>query len=150
MWGERAAAGFFEDVHVLIVVVLGMSILLASLAAAFTAREAAREAAALRAEASRILRAVLADPGVIHDGAVGLLDIVSIERLNSSGLARVAGGVHPVLLVVSERSGESPRTFLVQTDTLGSSRMSASTAAALWYSDLDVRAARVTITLAGS
>ncbi|HTD80642.1 MAG TPA: hypothetical protein VK723_00685, partial [Thermoplasmata archaeon] len=68
MWGERGAAGFFEDVHVLIVVVVGMSILLGSLAAAFTAHATAADAASLRAEATRILRALLVDPEVVHAG----------------------------------------------------------------------------------
>jgi D-arabinose 1-dehydrogenase-like Zn-dependent alcohol dehydrogenase len=147
VWGERAAGGFFEDIHVLIVVVLGMSILLGSLAAAYAAREDAHVAAAQRAEASRILRAVLRDDRTVHNGEEGLLDLPSIERLNSSGLAQIAGADRPVLLVIAERSGEGPRTFLVQTSKLGPHRVSVSTAAGVWHSDLDVRGARLTITL---
>jgi hypothetical protein len=150
VWGERGAAGFFEDVHVLIVVVLGMSILLGSLAAAFTAHATARDAAALRAEAVRILRAFLVDPEIVHAGEPALLDLTSLEGLNSTSLTRFTVGGHPVQLVVSERSGEPPRTFVLETGVLGPWRASASTAASVWHSDLDVRAARVTITLGGS
>ena len=147
VWGERAAGGFFEDIHVLIVVVLGMSILLGSLAAAFAVREGAQATSALRAEASRILRAVLEDDGLVHEGERGLLDLASVERLNSSALREMAGAVRPVLLVIVERSGDEPRTFLVQTSALGPHRVSVSTAADVWHSDLEVRGARVTITL---
>lgn len=150
VWGERGAAGFFEDIHVLIVVVLGMSILLGSLAAAFTAHTNARDAAALRADAARILREFLADPDIVHAGEPALLDLASLESLNSTGLARFADGGRNLQLVVSERSGEPPRTFVVETGPLGPWRASASTAASLWHSDLDVRAARITVTLGGS
>ncbi len=149
MWGERAAAGFFEDVHVLIVVVLGMSIVLGSLAAAFTAHASARDAAALRGETARVLRAFLADPEIVHGGEPGLLDLASIEGLNSTHLAGLTGTGRPVQLIISERSGESPRTFALETADMGPRRASASTAASVWHSDLDVRAARVTITLGG-
>ena len=150
VWGERAAGGFFEDIHVLIVVVLGMSILLGSLAAAYAVREGSQATAALRAEASRILRAVLQDESLVHEGEAGLLDLPAIERLNSSALQEMAGALHPVLLVIAERSGDAPRTFLVQTSSLGPDRVSVSTAADVWHSDLEVRGARVTITLGAS
>ena len=150
MWGERGAAGFFEDVHVLIVVVVGMSILLGSLAAAFTAHATAADAASLRAEATRILRALLVDPEVVHAGEPGLLDLISLELLNSTGLARFTDGIRSVQLVVSERSGDPPRTFAVETGSLGAQRATASTAASVWHSDLEVRAARITVTLGGS
>lgn len=147
MWGDRAVGGFFEDVHVLIVVVLGMSILLGSLAAAYLTYETAREAAEDHAEALRILRAVLEDETLIHGSARGLFDLTSLERLNATGLTRIVASELRVQLVVSERSGDAPKLFLVENGPLGTNRVSASTAASVWHSDLDVRGARVTITL---
>ena len=149
VWGERAAGGFFEDIHVLIVVVLGMSILLGSLASAYTTYQASQEAAALRGEASRILRAVVGDRALIHGDERGLFELDSLMRLNASILSSIAGAHGPVQLVIAERSGDAPQRFQVETASLGPDRTSASTAAAVWHSDLDVRAARITVTVAG-
>jgi len=149
VWGEGGAAGFFEDVHVLIVVILGMSILLGSLAAAYATHEGARAAAALRAETSRILRAILTSDALVHGGERALLDLAALERLNASGLARIAGTERPLQLVIAERSGDAPKLFFVQTSPIGPERTSAATAIAVWHSDLDIRPARITITLEG-
>jgi len=149
VWGDGGAAGFFEDIHVLIVVVLGMSILLGSLAAAYAVREGAREAAALRAESSRILRAILANDALVHGGERALLDLAALEHLNASGLTLIAGTQRPLQLVIAEQSGETPRLFFVQTSPVGPARTSAATAISVWHSDLDIRPARITITLEG-
>ena len=149
VWGEGGAAGFFEDIHVLIVVVLGMSILLGSLAAAYATHESAREAAALREETSRILRAVLTSDALVHRGERALIDVAALDRLNATGLALVAGTHRPLQLVIAERSGETPRVFFVQTSPVGPERTSAATAISVWHSDLDIRPARITITLGG-
>ncbi|TLZ69789.1 MAG: hypothetical protein E6K10_09910 [Methanobacteriota archaeon] len=147
MWGERAVGGFFEDLHVLIVVVLGMSILMGSLAAAYVAYQEARESTARRAEAARILRAVLDDERLVHDGQAALFDLGALERLDAAELRRAAGADPGIQLVVSEQNGDLRRTFQVSTGPLGEHRSSASTAASVWHSDLDVRAARVTVTV---
>ena len=147
MWGESGASGFFEDVHVLIVVVLGMSILLGSLAAAWAARETAAEAAAFRSEAGRVLRALAEDPSILHAGRLGLLDLSAIEHLNSTGLVHIARPAGAAQLLISEESGDARRTFQVETEPLGTERATASTATAVWHSDLDVRTARITVTV---
>jgi len=147
--GEGGAAGFFEDVHVLIVVVLGMSILLGSLAAAYATHEGAREAAALRAETSRILRAILTSDTLVHGGERALIDLTALERLNASGLTLIAGTHRPLQLVIAERSGVAPRLFFLETSPVGLQRTSAATAISVWHSDLDVRPARITVTLEG-
>jgi len=147
MWGERGVGGFFEDVHVLVVVVLGMSILLGSLATAYVTRQHAQEVSGLREEAYGVLRSVLQAPSLLHGGKRGVLEIMSLETMNSTWLARLAGPSRAAQLIVSERSGEIPRTFLLETVPLRGDRVSVSTAASVWHSDLDVRTARITITL---
>jgi hypothetical protein len=147
VWGESGVAGFFEDVHVLIVVVIGMAILLGSFAAAFLAYEDAGRRADLRADAANVLRTLLEDGALLHDGRPHLLDRASLESLNATGLATLLGSERRIQLVVAERSGADPRTFSVETGVLGDDRAVASTAASVWHSDLDVRAARVTVTL---
>jgi len=149
VWGEGGATGFFEDVHVLIVVVLGMSILLGSLAAAYATHERARESAALRAETSRILRAIITSDSLVHGGERALIDLAALDRLNASGLAEIAGTQRPLQIVIAERSGETPRLFYVQTSPVGPERTSLATAISVWHSDLDIRPARITITLEG-
>src|SRR5437867_3147723 len=104
VWGERAVGGFFEDLHVLIVVVLGMSILMGSLAAAYVAYQEARESTARRAEAGRILRAVLDDERLVHDGQAALFDLGALERLDAAELRRAAGADPGIQLVVSEQN----------------------------------------------
>jgi len=141
--------GFFEDIHVLVVVVIGMATLLASFAAAFVAYEGARDRDALLQEASRVLRAILTDSDLLHAGVDALLDLTAIAGLDGAGLARLAGTPHPVQFVLSERSGTDLRTFLVETAPVGPERAVAATAASVWHSDVDVRAARVTVTLGG-
>ena len=147
MWGERAVGGFFEDVHVLVVVVIGMATLLASFAAAFVAYREARDRDALLQEASRVLRVLLTDTALLHGGEDRLLDLTAVAGLDEAGLASLAGTPHAVQLVLSERSGTDPRTFVVETASVGPERAVAATAASVWHSDVDVRASRVTVTL---
>ncbi len=147
MWGERAVGGFFEDVHVLIIVVIGMATLLASFAAAFVAYDSAQRRDGLQAEASRILRVLLTDPALLHGGEDRLLDLTALAHLNATGLRAIAGTPYAVQLVIAERSGTDPRTFVTETVAMGPERAVAATAASVWHSDVDVRAARVTVTL---
>ncbi len=147
VWGERAVGGFFEDVHVLVIVVIGMATLIASFAGAFVTYERARDRDALLEEASRVLRTLLADPALLHGGEDRLLDLTALAGLDGPGLAGIAGTPHPVHLVVSERSGTDPRTLTVETSPLGPDRAVAATAASVWHSDVDVRAVRVTVAL---
>jgi len=149
VWGESGVAGFFEDVHVLIVVVLGMAILLGSFASAFVAYDAARRRADLRADAADVLRLLLDEGPLLHGGQPHLLDRAAIESLNATGLASLVGPDRPVQLVVAERSGSDPVTSTVSTGPLGEDRAVASTAASVWHGDFDVRTARVTVTLGG-
>ncbi len=149
VWGERAVGGFFEDIHVLVVVVIGMATLLASFAAAFVTYQRARDRDALLQEASRILRVLLTNPALLHGGEDRVLDLTSLAVLDGAGLTSLAGTPHPVQLVLSERSGTDPRTFIVETAPVGPEHAVAATAASVWHSDVDVRAARVTVALGG-
>lgn len=149
VWGESGVAGFFEDIHVLIVVVLGMAILLGSFASAFVAYDAARRREDLRAEAADILRYLLDEGPLLHGGQPHLLDLASMESLNATGLVALVGPDRPVQLVVVERSGGDPATFTIDTGPLGEDRAVASTAASVWHGEFDIRTARVTVALGG-
>jgi len=149
MWGEQAVGGFFEDVHVLIVVVIGMAILLGSFAAAYLAYDAAGRRADLQADAAEALRSLLEAGPLLHGGESHLLDHAALEALNATLLATLVGPDRYAQLVVAERSGTAPETFTAATGPLGEDRAVASTAASVWHSELDVRAARGTLTLGG-
>ena len=149
VWGERAVGGFFEDVHVLIVVVIGMAILLGSFATAFLAYDTARRRADLQADAVEVLRRLLEGGPLLHGGEAHLLDHAALEALNATQLGALIGPDDRAQLVVAERSGTIPETFSAATGPLGEERAVASTAASVWHSELDVRAARVTLTLGG-
>ncbi len=149
MWGESGVAGFFEDVHVLIVVVIGMAILLCSFTAAYLAYDDARQRSALQREADALLRDLLEGGALLHGGTPHLLDAAALDGLNATGFAALAGTDRSVQLVIAERCGRDPATFTATTGSLGEDRAVASTAASVWHSDLDVRAARVTVTLGG-
>ncbi len=149
MWGESGVAGFFEDVHVLIVVVIGMAILLGSFASAFVAADDARRRADLRTEADEALRVLLDAGPLLHGGSPHLLERVALGALNATALAAMAGTDRPLQLVIVERSGQDPMSLALETGPLGEDRAVASTAASVWRSDLDVRPARVTVPLGG-
>ena len=144
MRGERGVAGPFEDIHVLILVVLGMGIFLASSSAAYLAYVGFNESVRLQRDATDALQRILAYEPALHDGVRGLFAVDRLGALNETSVSALVGDYGFRLLLTDGRGS----AWL----DAASGRPAASTRVALtsvdvWTADTNVWPARLSLTL---
>jgi hypothetical protein len=145
VWGDRAVGGVFEDVYVLLLVVVGMGVFLASLVGAYVGYAAFQEDLAFQRDADAFLAAFLSFEPVLHEGRRGLFDA---ERLANLTLERVRAELRtPYAFRLLAVDVQGTFSWELATGEPAEVRRAATTSANLWVGEGDVRGLRVTAVL---
>ncbi len=144
MWGDDGVAGPFEDLHVLVIVVVGMATFLASVSAAYLGYVRFEEDLRFQRDAFEALDRIAAYPQALHDGTPGLLDLDRLSALNASSLRTLVGAYGFRLLLTDGRGTE---VIGVASGPTGTHYRGAVAAVSVWASDTNVWVARLGLSI---